>query len=261
MKKKKINFSFILIILLGLILSCSVFLMLNLDKEEVLIANRNIEPMEVLSEDMLSTKFVDKNYMIEGYVPYEEMRNIIGKTVKYGIPNGNFVVTGQFYNDTEFEELRMDESQVLLFNLPLTAQDAVGGNLKEGDRINITFGYKSSAKPEEGLDTSKKILTILQYIEIDSLTIVDDELAGIVLKLTQEQYNKLTYAMEYASTIYITKLAENYVQIENIEENEETFLEGGKASNGTGIVVNVPDRESDDDGRIENEDNTGGTDE
>ena len=242
MKKKKFNYSYILIILFGLIVSCAVYLVLNLDKVEVLVSTRNIEPMEVLTEDMLTTRYIDKHYLSEGTVSYEDLSHVLGKTIKYGIPQGNTVSITHFYNDEEYEQLRLNEADLLLYMLPVKAADALGGQIQSGDRINITFGYKSSAKPEEGLDTSKKVITILQYIEVEDVVITDDELSGLILKLTQEQYNKLTFALEYASNIYLTKLADNYIQIDNIEENEETFL-NGKKRNESGLVINIPTKD------------------
>lgn len=246
MKKKKFNFTFILIILLGLIVSSAVFLVLNLDKEEVLVSVSDIEPMTVLTGEMMTTKYVDKNYMIEGYIPYSEVESIIGKTVKYGIPTGNFVVMGSLYSDNEYEQLRMDEANILHYMLPVDAKSAFGGDLAASDRINITIGYKTSLKVEDGLDTSKKVITILQNIEIVEPVIIDDVLAGLTLKVNQEQLNKLTYAMQYASKIYLSKVSENYQPVDNIEENEETFLTEGHSTKDSGIIINVPTNQEQD---------------
>lgn len=253
-KRRSFNFTIPILLIIALIASSCVYLLLGMDKVEVLKAKRDIEPLTVLTADMLTSEMVDKSYTPEGTIRYEDADAILGKVVKYGMTQDGYVTISNLYTDEEMAKLRMDEKDTVLFMIPITAEQSVGGEIDAGDRVNITTGYTTGVKAETGLDTAKKVITVLQNIEIHSRVEIDAELAGYIVKVDPSQVHDITFALEYGSKIYLSKVPVNYDDEKINETNEETFILSHEKSKGTsGIVINSKPKEKTDQNESEKE--------
>lgn len=243
-KRRSLNLTIPILLVIALIASSCVYLMLGMDKVEVLKAKHNIEPLTVLTADMLTSEMVDKSYTPDGYIQYSDADAILGKVVKYGMVQDGYVTINNLYTEDEMAKLRMDEKDTVLFMIPITAEQSVGGNLDAGDKVNITTGYTTGVKAETGLDTAKKVITVLQNIEIHSKVEIEAELAGYIVKVTPSQVHDITFALEYGSKLYLSKVPVNYDDEKINETNEETFiLDHEKSKSTNGIVINNKPKE------------------
>ena len=243
-KHRSFNFTIPILLIIALIASSCVYLMLGMDKIEVLKAKHDIEPLTVLTADMLTSEMVDKSYTPEGTIQYSDAEAVLGKVVKYGMVKDGYITVSNLYTDDEMAKLRMDEKDTVLFMIPISAEQSVGGELDAGDRVNITTGYTTGVKAETGLDTAKKVITVLQNIEIHSRVEIEAELAGYIVKVTPSQVHDITFAIEYGSKLYLSKVPVNYDDEKINETNEETFiLDHEKSKTTGGIVINNKPKE------------------
>lgn len=243
-KHRSFNFTIPILLIIALIASSCVYLMLGMDKIEVLKAKHDIEPLTVLTADMLTSEMVDKSYTPDGTIQYSDAEAVLGKVVKYGMVKDGYITVSNLYTDGEMAKLRMDEKDTVLFMIPISAEQSVGGELDAGDRVNITTGYTTGVKAETGLDTAKKVITVLQNIEIHSRVEIEAELAGYIVKVTPSQVHDITFAIEYGSKLYLSKVPVNYDDEKINETNEETFiLDHEKSKTTGGIVINNKPKE------------------
>lgn len=246
-KHRSFNFTIPILLIIALIASSCVYLMLGMDKIEVLKAKHDIEPLTVLTTDMLTSEMVDKSYTPEGTIQYSDAEAVLGKVLKYGMVKDGYITVSNLYTDEEMAKLRMDEKDTVLFMIPISAEQSVGGELDAGDRVNITTGYTTGVKAETGLDTAKKVITVLQNIEIHSRVEIEAELAGYIVKVTPSQVHDITFAIEYGRKLYLSKVPVNYDDEKINETNEETFILDHEKSKTTGGIVinNKPKEEAD----------------
>lgn len=225
--KFKIDYRFVLILIIAAVCSVLAFSFLNINNVEVLVASQNIGPNEIVTQDMFNTVVVDKTYMPNGYIPTVLGEEILGGTTKYGIAKGSYITSGQFYTQEELEMKKADEATKVFFNLPISPEVAMNGQLEKGDKFNLIASFTiTTYNQDDKQDVTRRVFTLLQNVEIKKLSKnEDDELSGIIVLLPPEDVQKVTYALSYASSIYLAKTPINYETTDIDFTAEKEFLQ------------------------------------
>lgn len=145
-----------------------VFTQAQVKPQEVYVYSRDIPVNTVIQEGDLVKKHIPRDAVTNDMVTNKE--DVVGKAVSTKSFPGQYVIKPQLVNpeDTDpFEQ--MDLSNYRKISIETESKDAVGGNLKRGDKVDLAFVKKSAGKTNSDEFTYSKIFMqdILVYNVVD----------------------------------------------------------------------------------------------
>lgn len=135
---------------------------------EVYTYSRDIAINTVITETDLVKKYIPKDAVTPEMVTNKE--EIVGKAVATKVYPGEYVISAKLIEEKEIDPFeQMDLSNYRKISLSVDMRDAVGGNLKKGDKVDLSFvGEASNATNGKDFTYAKTFLQdILVYNVID----------------------------------------------------------------------------------------------
>lgn len=183
MKKKGKRLWLIILLALGLVGSGAIFLAFNANMVDVVVATQNITGNVEITQDMLTTKRVDKSSLPENYITSNNVEEMIGRYTNIGITKGSVFTTGNVATKDSKKSAVIPEGQTLL----AITVDAIPQGVQSGDSVNLLIGIN--------MQSEGKVVMTYQDVLVTS-TYVDDNgaVTGLEVQVTPEQAQKIQYA-------------------------------------------------------------------
>lgn len=179
--KKKNKIIFILLTLIGIITSISVFLTFNSSKANVIVATQTVRGNVPISSTMLTIEKVDKAYLPENYILAEYADELIGKYTDVGFAAGQILSTSNVATNKKTSIIPKD------YTLLSVDVDNFPEGLLAGDKINIVIGTSLA-------DKGKVVLTFQNILITNVYTDIDGFPTGLEIQVKPEQAQKIVYA-------------------------------------------------------------------
>lgn len=136
---------------------------------EVYTYARDISVNTVIQESDLTKKFVPKDAVTADMVTNKE--EVIGKAIATKVYPGEYVIKQKLIEANQIDPFeQMDLSNYRKISIAVDMKDAVGGNIKKGDRVDLSFVAEASVEGENKEFTYSK--TFLQDVLV--YNVIDD---------------------------------------------------------------------------------------
>ena len=178
------------LLLLGLLLVVASgggfwYILRELDvREEYLVTARTLERWEIAGASDFTV--VEANLGDAAGVPPRTFSVVVGKWATGRIPAGTVVTPGMFQSPPLSNE---DETNKVLIEISLPAEDAPGGSLETGDKVAL-FGAESSGA--EAVEPSVGLIGVLEleFVRDDKITYVVTPADAKAIQEIVDRYSK-----------------------------------------------------------------------
>ena len=245
MKKTKLTS---LLIQGGLLLAFSsgfyVFTQMQVKPMDIYVYTKDISANTVLQESDLSKKTIPADAVTKNMIT--DKKDAVGKVVATKVYPGQYAIKQNLIEENEVDPFeKIDLSTYRKISIAIEMEDAVGGNLKRGDRVDLSFVASAEVEDEDKEFTYAKTFMqdILVYNVVDdngkkyvdqteSTGVIDGEeiesgtLAVVTLAVTGDQAEEIQARMEKGKI----KILGRFESSENNETKGYTLGEYGTVS-------------------------------
>lgn len=190
MKNKKSFMPFLLLAILGMVVTVGMYTILNANKVEVLVASGDIDARTEVTDSMVTTKVVPEDLLPQGAMTVDQKSEIVGKVTNTKIVSGTPISNKQFLSegDTSVLTSQVPDKDKVLMTVPVTAITGVSAKLSPLEKVNVYSAYKL-----ESIGVGAKL--ILQNIQVVATSVdANSVLNGVTLAVTPEQAESLVFA-------------------------------------------------------------------
>ena len=182
MKKGK-KLWFVLLLVIGIVASASVYFAFSANMVDVVVANQTLRSNVAIDAGMLSTKKVDKNSLPDNYVSAEYMNDMVGRYTNIGITKGSVFTTGNVATGDSKKAAVIPEGKTLLS----ISIESLPQGVEAGDYVNLLIGIN--------MEDKGKVVMTYQKVKVTSTYVdVDGNVTGLEIEVTPEQAQKIQYA-------------------------------------------------------------------
>lgn len=221
MLKSSKRISLIIIIVAGLILSGSLFMIFVGNTTEVLVATQDVKANTKIKESMFTIERVDTASLPDNYLSADSAKDVVGYYTYIGFTKGSVISKSNIATSAKKASGAIEKGKTLL---TISAENLPTG-IQSGDKVNIIIGANT--------DSGNKVVLTYQNIDVSNIY-VDDEgsITGLEVSVTPEQSQKIVYA-KLNGELSISLLPINYKDINLPIIDEGGFLDTSSSSTAT----------------------------
>ncbi|CCL32477.1 TPA: hypothetical protein UL242_002383 [Clostridioides difficile] len=133
--------------------------------------SRNIPENTVIQKGDYIKTFKPKDILTKSMITNE--KDINGKILTTNVYRSEYAIKNNLEDPAKLDEFaKIDLSNLRKVSIPVEMKDAVGGNLKKGDRVDLTFVKQGDSKNNDTSDSFTYAKTFMQDVLV--YNVVDD---------------------------------------------------------------------------------------
>jgi len=181
--KKKNKIIFIVLAILGLITTLSLYFAFNANKVEVVVATQTVRGNVPINANMLTTAKVDKGYLPANYIEAQYASDMLGRYSDVGFAAGQILTTSNVASGDGKKASIIPSGYTLL---AVDIENFPQGILA-GDKVNLVIGTNLEKQ-------GRAVLTFQNILVTNVYTDIDGFITGLEVQVTPDQAQKVVYA-------------------------------------------------------------------
>lgn len=203
--------------------------------QEVFVYSRDIPINTVISEGDLTKKYIPKDAVTNDMITNKD--EIVGKAVVTKSFPGQYAIKQQLVEPNNIDPFEnMDLTQYRKVSIEVPSKDAIGGNIKRGDRVDLLSVREGALNEEASIESKIFLQNILVYNVIDDgggKYVDKTEGASVIMNENGEvvesgELSIITFAVtaEQAEEIEARKKAGDFKVIGRFEDSVDVSTSG-----------------------------------
>lgn len=224
MKKRKNKVVLIILLVIGLLGSASLYFAFSKNMVEVVVATQTVRGNTPITSSMVTTAKVDKNYLPENYIEASYLKEVVGRYSDVGFSKGAVLSSDSIATGDGKKAATIPDGYTLLS----VAIENLPQGVVAGDKVNLLIGTT--------LESEGKVVLTYQNIKVTNTSVdADGAVVGLEVQVTPAQAQKIAFA-QLNGDLSVSLLPGNYEdeELPIVTESEFTTYsstEGNSTSN------------------------------
>lgn|GEM_PF-7074768 len=219
-KKRKLPVSTLALFGVGALVAFLVFQVLTIGKTTIVVANQDIEPRTLITEEMLTTKTVSEDSIPADAIRDSERNKIVGKVAAKHIVKDVPIVPSQILGEENRSVITAQIPEGYIgATIPVTNVTGYSPSISEFERINVTANIKF----ENNFTVSKVILQNVQVLGVLRDPNNENNIVGINVAIPPEKSELLDFAIT-RGTVTIQVVPYGYKEITTNSMTDDQFF-------------------------------------